>query len=60
MSNASTVGGKPAPMYRRHDSQAECYRKATVPALRAVKTPASPFIPVKMTGLPPISREEED
>lgn len=60
MSNSNqTDGSKPVPLYRRHGSKAECYSKATVPAMRAVQTPAAPFIPVKMTN-PPIPREEED
>lgn len=51
---------KVIPLYRRFDSNADCYRKETVGAMRAVQTPAAPFIPFIPFKLnPPIPREEE-
>lgn len=50
---------KTKPMYRKHDSKAECYRRATVPEMAAAKRSLPP--PIEPEPLPihrPIPREE--
>jgi hypothetical protein len=42
MSNANQGENKVVPLYRRYDSKAECYRRATVTGM---KTPHKPFLP---------------
>ena len=62
MSNQEATD-KHTPLYRRHGSQADVYRKETV-RMRTVRPPPATipaFIPVKLTNLPPsIKREEEE
>jgi hypothetical protein len=55
MSNTNQgTDSKPTPLYRRFDSKAECYRKATVTGM---KTPHRAFIAPKVFAIP---REEPD
>jgi hypothetical protein len=48
---------KPKPMYRRHDSKSEVYRRATVPEMHAVRRGNS--LPPPQEPLPILPLREE-